>query len=117
MLKFIALGLCSLMLWGCKASGMNTQHLATRAEMDAVVLEIRDLEKHIKNVGAAIEQASEYCQKRGVPYGAVCNGHQMIAFIGSRNDGLSPIEGKALVFDSFEMIEKNFLVFWQCMRL
>lgn len=69
--------------------------------------------KHTKDVGDAIQQAQGYCQERGTPYGIVCNGHQIVAFIGSRNDGRPPIEGQALVFDSFDTMEKNFLKLWQ----
>jgi len=71
--------------------------------------------RHAKDVGGAIQQAIGYCQKRGTPYGAICNGHQIIAFIGSRSDGYSPIEGKALAFDSYDMMEQHFLILWQCL--
>ncbi len=49
---------------------------------------------HLK---AAIEQATSYCQSRGVPFGTVSNGHQIVAFVATRSDGLPPFEGKALV--------------------
>jgi len=68
-----------------------------------------------KSAGTAIKQAIGYCQAHGVPYGAVCNGHQLIAFIGSRSDGCPPLEGRALVFDSLQTMEKNFLLVWQCL--
>jgi hypothetical protein len=68
-----------------------------------------------KSVGTAIKQAIGYCQAHGVPYGAVCNGHQLIAFIGSRSDGYPPLEGRALVFDSLQTMERNFLLVWQCL--
>ncbi len=62
---------------------------------------------------AAVEQAADYCQSRGVPYGAVCNGHQLVIFIATRNDGIPPLEGKALVFSSFEIMLSNFMDLWQ----
>lgn len=70
--------------------------------------------KPAKDVHKAITQAINYCQSRGTPYGAVCNGHQLILFIGSRSDGCPPLEGKALVFDSLQKLEENFLLVWQC---
>jgi len=70
-------------------------------------------QKQAKGVYKAIEQAISYCQSRGTPYGAVCNGHQLIAFIGSRNDGRPPLQGQALVFDSLQTLNDNFLLVWQ----
>jgi hypothetical protein len=60
----------------------------------------------------AIHQVGGYCQNRGVPFAAVTNGHQLVAFIGSRNDGLSPYEGTALVFPSIEFMRARFLDLW-----
>lgn len=67
------------------------------------------------NLKAAIEQAAQYCQSRGVPFGAVSNGHQVVAFIANRNDGLPPLEGNALVFPSLEFMLENFLELWQAL--
>lgn len=66
-----------------------------------------------KDVAAAIDQAIKYCQKRGVSIGTVCNGFQLIIFVASRNDGVPPEEGSAIVFESLEDILKDFLFFWQ----
>ncbi len=71
--------------------------------------------RRAEDVHKAIQQAVGYCQSRGTPYGAVCNGHQLIAFIASRSDGYPPLEGKTLVFDSLQMLEDNFLLAWQCL--
>jgi hypothetical protein len=64
---------------------------------------------------AAVEQAARNCQLRGAPFGAVSNGHQLVAFIATRNDGLAPLEGKALVFHSLEFILDHFLDLWQAL--
>lgn len=63
----------------------------------------------------AIEQATGYCQSHGTPYGAVCNGHQLIIFVASRTDGCPPLDGKVLVFDSLPNLHQNFLLVWQCL--
>lgn len=65
------------------------------------------------NLKAAIEQAAGYCQKRGVPFGVVTNGHQIVAFVANRNDGRPPLEGKALVFPTLDFMLENFLALWQ----
>lgn len=61
---------------------------------------------------AAMEQVAEYCQNRGVPYSAVTNGHQLVLFLGNRNDGTPPFEGTAIVFSSLEHMRKEFLQLW-----
>ncbi len=60
----------------------------------------------------AIKQAMGYCQSRGVPFGAVCNGHQVVAFLASRTDGIPPIEGKALVLNSRQKMVEHFQELW-----
>lgn len=61
---------------------------------------------------AAIRQALGYAQERGVPFAAVANGHQLVAFIASRQDGVPPLTGKALVFTSLEDMRSNFRLLW-----
>ena len=56
-----------------------------------------------------------YCQTRGVPFGAVCNGHQVVAFLASRTDGIAPIEGRALVLNSLQHMAEEFLHLWNCL--
>lgn len=60
----------------------------------------------------AIEQAVSYTTQRGTPFGAVTNGHQVIAFLGSRTDGVEPLHGKAVVFDSIADMRKHFKDLW-----
>lgn len=71
------------------------------------------LSKRYPNLKEALQQAAGYCQSRGVPFGAVTNGHQLVAFVGTRSDGLPPLEGRALVFPSLQFMLDNFLEFWQ----
>jgi hypothetical protein len=74
---------------------------------------IPSLSKDFPNLKSALKQAAEYCQARGVPFGAVSNGHQIVAFIGTRNDGVPPLEGKALVFPSLDFMLEHFIDLWQ----
>ena len=67
------------------------------------------------DVYEAIKQAMGYCQSRGVPFGAVCNGHQFVAFLASRTDGIPPIEGRALVLNSHQQMVEYFLELWNCL--
>jgi hypothetical protein len=63
----------------------------------------------------AVRQAAEYCQDRGVLFGAVANGHQLVAFIAARHDGTPPLEGRALVFPSFEFMLEHFPELWNAL--
>jgi GTPase SAR1 family protein len=69
--------------------------------------------KDNQSIKKAVEQCAGYCQSRGVPLGAVSNGHQLIVFIATRNDGIAPLEGRALVFSSIETMLEKFLDLWQ----
>jgi hypothetical protein len=60
----------------------------------------------------AIDQAIRYCQSRGVPIAVVCNGHQLAAFFASRQDGVPPKEGKALVFTSLASMRDLYDLLW-----
>ena len=67
------------------------------------------------DVYEAIQQAMGYCQSRGVPFGAVCNGYQFVAFLASRTDGIPPMEGTALVLNSHQQMIDHFLELWNCL--
>jgi hypothetical protein len=68
--------------------------------------------RHNKAVFQALEQCARYCQERGAPYGVVANGHQLIAFLAARTDGVAPLDGDCLVFESFEAMAAEFLLLW-----
>ncbi|MGW0810792.1 hypothetical protein [Nonomuraea sp. NPDC002799] len=61
---------------------------------------------------SAIQQVLGYCQKRGVPIAVLSNGHQLIAFFASRQDGVPPLEGRALLFSSLEEMHEDFPTLW-----
>jgi hypothetical protein len=60
----------------------------------------------------AIQQAMQYGQERGIALAAVCNGDQVIAFLASRQDGVPPDQGKALVFTSLRDMVERFRDVW-----
>jgi GTPase SAR1 family protein len=68
------------------------------------------LNGEVKN---AIEQVQKYCTQRGVELAVVCNGHQLIAFLASRRDGVSPFEGHALVINGYHQLKTHFAQVWQ----
>lgn len=80
---------------------------------DKIESKIATITKGNKDIRASIEQAMGYCQTRGVQCGVVSNGYQIIAFLASRNDGIPPMEGNVIVFDSLQRMRDNFLDFWK----
>jgi hypothetical protein len=62
---------------------------------------------------AAIDQVEGYAQRRGVPFAAICNGHQLVAFIGTRLDGVNPRDGRALVFANPTEMVGRFAQLWE----
>ncbi len=82
------------------------------AGFDKTICKIHTLFELNKGIKNAITQVMEYCQKRGIHIGVVTNGHQIIALLGTRQDGISPENGNALVFDSLDTMKSNFLQLW-----
>jgi hypothetical protein len=80
--------------------------------MDNVEYSVKTLCRDYPNLKSAIEQVADYCYRRGVPNAAVCNGHQIVAFIALRLD-LPALEGRALVFPSLEFMSNHFLDLWE----
>lgn len=77
-------------------------------------IKIRSLMQFNTSTKEGIEQVYTYCQDRGVPIAVLCNGVQLIIFMASRHDGISPLEGSALVFDNYESISHNFNTIFEC---
>ncbi len=60
----------------------------------------------------ALDQVAGYCQTRGIPVGVFSNGHQLVAFIAVRDDGVAPMDGKCAVFPSLGFMVENFSELW-----
>jgi hypothetical protein len=65
-----------------------------------------------RQLKSAIAQAARYCAGRGVQLAMICNGTQVIAFLGVRTDGIPPLNGSALVFSSLSAMRENFHALW-----
>jgi len=66
----------------------------------AIIYTLNSICKGNSLLKSAVDQVASYCQSRGIPIAVICNGHQLLAFVANRNDGVPPINGKALVFPS-----------------
>ena len=75
-------------------------------------MRLKTVREAAPEIDAAVRQVLAYCQSRGVPFAAVSNGHQLIAFLASRQDAVPPLEGRALVFASLEAMRADFKTLW-----
>lgn len=76
------------------------------------ILPLKDLIMSSQACNEVFLQAQNYCAARGVRYAVITNGHQYIAFLATRDDGIPPVEGKCLVFSSLTEIIEKFTLFW-----
>ncbi|WP_162907210.1 AAA family ATPase [Allorhizocola rhizosphaerae] len=60
----------------------------------------------------AVRQVLRYCQDRGVPIAVLTNGRQLVAFYASRQDGVPPLNGRALLFSSLDEMLADFDSLW-----
>jgi hypothetical protein len=112
--------LCGLYIHGSQANFNNRgkkrrDYFEVPAEKDRLEYSLSALMRDYSHLKAAIVQATGYCQSRGIPFGVVSNGHQIVAFVATRSDGLPPFEGKALVFPSLDFMLSHFLDLWQAL--
>jgi hypothetical protein len=68
-----------------------------------------------KEVEKAVRQAMDYALQRGIPLAAVSNGLQVIAFVASRQDGIPPLRGSALIFPSLHDMLARFSQMWDAL--
>lgn len=76
------------------------------------IIDLPSLLKPQGDLSNAIRQVQHYCASRGTPIAVATNGHQYISFIASNQNGCSPLDGKALVFDSLSNMLDNFTLAW-----
>ena len=83
--------------------------------MVSLTYTLKSLCKGDTDLKAAVDQVASYCQSRGVPIAVICNGHQLVAFVANRNDGVPPVDGKAIVFPTLHHMLQKFADFWQAL--
>ena len=90
-------------------------YFSVPAGFDGLFYPLERFRKEAPDVFKAVEQAMVYCQTRGVPFGAVCNGHQIVAFLASRTDSIAPMKGQSLVLPSLVHMRAGFRDLWDCL--
>lgn len=98
-------------IWEAKREGIYYDLPANPSKK--VMVSLTSIMNSSPEANSAIRQAQSYCSDRGVQYAVVCNGHQLIAFLATRWDGVSPFEGNCLAFDGYLSMIAEFATVWQ----
>jgi hypothetical protein len=65
----------------------------------------------VKPLLGGVKQAMSYAVENGVPVAAVTDGNTWLFFRASRTDGVPPLQGKGILFPSFDAVLKDFAKF------
>ncbi|PTL55566.1 hypothetical protein [Paraconexibacter algicola] len=95
-----------------KREGVN---FAIPLTAESGVMSLRDARRFSPELAAAIDQVARYATDRGIAVAVATNGHQFVAFLASRQDGVAPADGKALLFSSLDAVSSQFALFWECL--
>lgn len=105
------LGKPRLAIWEAKREGKSFEIPA--ASPKSLLIDLPSLMELSPDIKDAIVQSQGYCSTRGVQFSIVTNGHQFIAFLATRHDGMPPLSAKALVFKSLDHLYTHFNTAWQ----
>src|SRR3989304_482286 len=98
-------------IWEAKREGVYFELPANPSQRS--IGSLKSIMSLDENAASAIKQVQSYCSARGTPVAVVCNGHQLIAFLASRQDGQSPLEGLCIFINGHEQFIKEFPLLWQ----
>ncbi len=105
------LGLPRCAIWEAKTQGKIFELPAD--PKGRIIKDLPSIMALDNEASSAIVQVQNYCSTRGVEIAVATNGHQLIAFLATRNDGTSPLEGRCLVIDGYQKLQDNFPKVWQ----
>ena len=106
------LGSAPSLLLEAKKEGV---HFSLPAGWDKETAKLETLFSASEDIEKAVKQAIDYAVQRGIPYAAICNGHQLIAFLASRQDGTPPTRGTALIYGSQRDMLTRFAQLWDAL--
>ncbi|GIL37607.1 hypothetical protein [Phycicoccus sp. DTK01] len=92
-------------------------HFEVPAGTDSGTLSLRQFAAYSPTNQKAVDQVLAYCQHAGIPIAVLCNGVQIVAFLGSRSDGVAPREGDAVLYKSLADARQMFVGLWDQLSL
>lgn len=105
------LGKPRVVIWEAKKEGIYFEFPANPDRN--LVTSLKSIMSLNASCKEAIEQAQTYCSSRGVQYAVVCNGHQFIVFLATRQDGISPFDSRCIAVDGYDQLISEFAKIWQ----
>ena len=105
------LGQPRAIIWEAKREGTYFDLPANPS--NRILVSLASIMQSSPAASSAVHQVQSYCSARGVQYAVICNGHQLVAFLATRWDGVSPFEGNCLAFDGYLKIADEFPALWQ----
>ncbi|MET9331937.1 hypothetical protein ABZX78_12135 [Streptomyces cellulosae] len=100
------------MIWEAKKEDV---YFELPVETKTREVSLPSLARNNGNLDAALKQVGGYCTSRGIPVAVASNGRQLVAFIGSRIDGVPPTQGRAIIFRSLAEMRDDFQTLWNCL--
>lgn len=100
-------------IWEAKKSSLPFDIPARRKSSAGLIYSLKTLREVDPLLEAAIQQCQSYCFSRGVQISVIANGPQVIAFLATRTDGVSPLQGNAIVWNGYEKLVEFFPSLWQ----
>jgi hypothetical protein len=100
-------------IWEAKRIGRTFELPANPNQR--IIADLRSIMSTSAEAKDAIHQAQGYCSRRGVDLAVITNGHQIIAFLATRSDGIAPLDGNCFVIDGLPHLRINFPRFWQAL--
>lgn len=87
-------------------------HFEVPAGTESGILSLRQFAEYSDTNRKAVDQVLVYCQHAGIPIAVLCNGDQIVTFLGSRSDGVAPREGDAIIYKNFSDARLQFTSLW-----
>lgn len=87
-------------------------HFEVPPGTESGTLSLRQFSEYSSTNAQAVQQVLDYCQHAGIPIAVLCNGEQIIAFLGSRADGVPPRDGDAIIYKSLSDARHMFVALW-----
>ncbi len=81
------------------------------------IVALKTLYTYSESNRTAIDQVLAYAQQGGIPVAILCNGSQLLAFLGSRQDGIPPSAGKVIMFSSLSDMLQRFSELWDYLSI
>lgn len=97
-------------IWEAKREGVSFELPPGAAKRP--LQDIASVMQRSPDTRAALDQVQGYCASRGVELAVATNGHQLICFLATRSDGVSPLDGHCFVVDDLARLEEEFNLAW-----